>query len=118
MSRYQRSVDFQDLVLTLAGSRHGVTIDEICQRYQVSRRTGERMRDAVAARFAVVEVQRTPGDRRKRWRIEASGIRELARFEPNHDAILDEAAEKLECAGLGDLAESVRRIAERMRVLG
>ncbi|NNL68045.1 MAG: hypothetical protein HKP30_17485 [Myxococcales bacterium] len=56
--------------MTLAESRRGLTIADICERYTVSRRTAERMRDAVAERFVLVEEARLDGDRRKRWRID------------------------------------------------
>lgn len=70
MSRYQRAADLQDLIVTLVQSRAGLTIEDICDRYEVSRRTAERMRDAVSERFPLVEAERHEGDRRKRWRID------------------------------------------------
>ena len=117
MSRYRRTADLVDLVVSLAGSHRGLTIADICARYEVSRRTGERMRDAIALRFPLFEVGRAYDDRRKRWRIEPGAARGLVRFDVDDDALLDQVAQKLSAYGRDDLAEGVRRIAERVRVL-
>ena len=45
--RYERLKDIIDLAVRLQGSRAGVTLEDIQQDLSVSRRTAERMRDAV-----------------------------------------------------------------------
>ena len=99
MPRYQRAVEIEDLIVTLAQSRQGLTIGEISERYEVSRRTAERMRDAVAERFALIEADRHDGDRRKRWRIDGRAMQALLSLEAAGRAVVARAAAKLREAG-------------------
>jgi predicted DNA-binding transcriptional regulator YafY len=112
VSRYQRAVEIEDLIVTLAQSRQGLTIDEISERYDVSRRTAERMRDAVAERFPLVEAERHDTDRRKRWRIDGRALQALLPFGAPERAIVARAAAVLREAGhlrLADELESLGR---------
>jgi len=118
VSRYQRAVEIEDLIVSLAGSRRGLTIAEISERYAVSRRTAERMRDAVAERFALVEGERLDGDRRKRWRIDGRALRALVRLETRDGEAVAEAARVLRELGQAGLARELARVAARIRMLG
>lgn len=118
MSRYQRAVEIEDLIVALAGSRRGLTIGEISEHYAVSRRTAERMRDAVGERFPLVEGDRLDGDRRKRWRIDGRALRGLVRLEAADGAVLEEAAALLGELARPKLSHALRRIAARIRLLG
>jgi len=116
VTRYQRSVDIEDLIVVLAGSRQGLTIEEISERYEVSRRTAERMRDAVAERFPLAEVERLDGQRRKRWRIEPTSLDRPVRLDPSELEVLAAASEALAEAGRSDLARPLSRIEARLRL--
>jgi len=117
MSRYQRAVEIEDLVLALAQSRRGLTVDDVAERYGVSRRTAERMRDAVAERFPLAEVEATPGDRRKRWRLVHRDVRALVRLGPEDARLIEEAAAALKADGRPELAQGLRHIATQLRLL-
>ena len=117
MSRYQRAVDISDLIVRFAESRRGLTLREISNRYEVSRRTAERMRDAVAERYPLIESHRKHGDRHKRWRIGGRTLRGLVTFESSDRALLEELAKKLARDGLAEVAERISRIARRIRLL-
>ena len=45
--RYSRISDILDLAIFMSSKIQGATITEIAQRYNVSRRTAERMRDSL-----------------------------------------------------------------------
>lgn len=62
------------LARQLASESAGITLDEIAARFEVSRRTAERMRDAVAEVFP--QLEEVDGERPKRWRLPSglSGI--------------------------------------------
>ena len=45
--RYERLKDIVDLAIRLQGTRGGVTLDDIQHELSVSRRTAERMHDAL-----------------------------------------------------------------------
>jgi predicted DNA-binding transcriptional regulator YafY len=111
-------VEIEDLIVVLAGSRRGLTIEQISERYAVSRRTAERMRDAVAERFPLVETDRAEGDRRKRWRIDGRALRELVRLEACDAETVAEAARVLRELGQAGLARELSRVEARIRVLG
>src|SRR4051812_45603751 len=55
------------LARLLAAEPAGIGIEEIATRFAVSRRTAERMRDAVAAVFP--QIEEMEGERPKRWRL-------------------------------------------------
>lgn len=114
MSRYQRSVEIEDLVVTLAESRQGITIGDIAERYEVSRRTAERMRDAVAERFPLVEAGRCEGDRRKRWRIDGRAGHVLGSLAAADRATMMRAAQSLREAGRAELARELEDVARRL----
>jgi predicted DNA-binding transcriptional regulator YafY len=110
VSRYQRAVEVEDLIVTLAQSRQGLTIEEISERYDVSRRTAERMRDAVAERFPLVEAARHEGDRRKRWRIDSHTLQALLPLGARERAIVARAADALREAGRARLAAELESL--------
>ena len=45
--RYSRVSDILDLIIFMLSRFNGVSLNEIQERYNISRRTAERMRDAV-----------------------------------------------------------------------
>ena len=49
--RYSRISDILDLAIFMSSKIQGVTISEIAERYNVSRRTAERMRDSLTCIF-------------------------------------------------------------------
>ncbi len=110
MSRYQRSVEIEDLVVALAVTRQGLTISDIAERYDVSRRTAERMRDAVGERFPLVEAARSGGERRKRWRIEGPTGSVLATIDAQGRAVLARAVAALREAGRVELAAELEKL--------
>ena len=52
------------LARQFAAEPAGISLDEIVTRFSISRRTAERMRDAIAEVFSQLE-----GERPKRWRL-------------------------------------------------
>lgn len=66
--RYARLADLVRLALRMQGRADGVSLEEIAQDFGVSRRTAERMRDALREAFPQVEEVAEPGGR-KRWRL-------------------------------------------------
>ena len=86
-----------DLARRMAASAEGLTIDEMAQEMRVSRRTAERMRDAVLMLFPQAEEVSDPPS--KRWRIRGG----LSAFEQAPTATemleLSKAATALRAAG-------------------
>ena len=77
--RYTRLSDILDLVFLMAKEPLGVTINDIKIRYCVSRRTAERMRDAIRNEFPQVDVV-NDGCKEKRWGFINYSMREIVEF--------------------------------------
>ncbi|MFN6981640.1 MAG: helix-turn-helix transcriptional regulator [Brevundimonas sp.] len=95
--RHDKAAMVIDLARRLAASAEGLTLDEMARDMRVSRRTAERMRDAVFMLFPTVEEVSDPPS--KRWRIRGG----LSAFEqaPTSTEMLElsKAATALRTAG-------------------
>lgn len=82
--RYSRQEDLLRLAVMMQGSAEGVSIAEIEQTFGVSRRTAERMRDAVLRAFPQLEER--PGvNGQKYWRFPAGTLGKMV--EPTVDEL-------------------------------
>jgi predicted DNA-binding transcriptional regulator YafY len=116
MVRYAKAEMLIELILELRGSFVGLSIDEIGERFSVSRRTAERMRDTVRALFPELE-ERVMDDRIKRWRLPGHRAQGLIRWRAEELAALDTAADFAGVAGRSEHADSLRSLAEKIRSL-
>ena len=114
--RYEPASKVMHLAMRLQGARLGLTIDDIETELDVSRRTAERLRDAVEQTFGPLEELET-GERRKRWRLRSNALRQLIRVAPEELAELESAAEGLDRAGLTERAKAIRDVAGKLRAL-
>ena len=112
--RYERLKDIIDLAVRLHGSRAGVTLEDIQQDLSVSRRTAERMRDAVEWAFGPLETV-PAGDNKLHWRLQSGALRHLLRICPDELSALVTAAAALERTGLQEQAVKLKNIATKLR---
>jgi len=100
------------LARQLAAEPAGITLDDIAARFAVSRRTAERMRDAVAEVFP--QLEEIDGELPKRWRL-PNGLSGIFR-EPLAEelAALHGIARRLVHDGLGDSAALLDSLASRI----
>lgn len=77
--RYEKLEILLHVALAMRGSAEGISLDDIQRDYKVSRRTAERMRDAIERVFPQLE-QANPGELPKRWRIRAGATSNLIGF--------------------------------------
>lgn len=112
--RYEPVMKIIRLAIRLQGSLGGLTLDNIQEEFEVSRRTAERMRDAVEQTFGVLEVVPRDGNKRN-WRLRSDALRRLVAISADELAELAGAADALERAGLDDRAETMREIACKLR---
>ncbi len=111
--RYEHVTEIVRLAIDLQGRPGGLTIAEIEERFSVSRRTAERMRDAVEAAFGPLETVDTDiGDRRIHWRLQSRALHPLIQVSPEELADLEAAANGL---GRGDLAKRVGGLVVKLR---
>lgn len=82
--RYARQEDLQKLALKLQGSAEGISLADIERDFEVSRRTAERMRDAV--RNAYPQIEELSGESgRKYWRFPPGSLGRMV--EPTLDEL-------------------------------
>jgi predicted DNA-binding transcriptional regulator YafY len=114
--RYEPSQRLLRLALTLAGTRTGLTLDEIAQELEVGRRTAERLRDSLAGLFPQLEAW-DDEERVRRWRLPGGALAGVA--EPRAEAVAAVEALARECASRGELdrAGLLREAATTLRAL-
>lgn len=120
--RHAKVVAALALARDLAASADGLTLDEMAARLQSSRRTAERMRDAIEATFGPLD--RLEDGRRVRFRLAAGGIgrfamtptaeeiaelRNVARFLQRHDPVRARTFETLAAKIGASLRDADRR---------
>lgn len=87
--RYSRVSDILDLAIFMSSKLQGVTINEIAERYQVSRRTAERMRDSLTCIFPQVDEIETD-DTQKHWGFINYSISQFVNFTPKELANIEQ----------------------------
>jgi predicted DNA-binding transcriptional regulator YafY len=114
--RYEPSQRLLRLALTLAGTRTGLTLDEIARELGVGRRTAERLRDSLAALFPQLEAW-DDEERVRRWRLPGGALAGVS--EPRAEAVAAVEALARECAtrGEADRAGLLRDAATTLRAL-
>ena len=66
--RYEKLETILQVALSMQGSATGLSLDNIQEQHEVSRRTAERIRDALLRVFPAIE-ERLGEDRKKYWRL-------------------------------------------------
>ena len=111
--RFERLSRLFRLAILLQGSRAGLTIADIQDEFSVSRRTAERMRDAVEEAFGPLEIVETDaGDHRIHWRLRSQALHPFISITPEDLAGLEAVAGSV---GRPDLAERVGGLLVKLR---
>ena len=113
--RYERVVGIVRLATRLQ-SAGGLTLDDIRTEFSVSRRTAERMRDAVEQAFGPLEFDDT-GDGRRHWRLRSNRLRDLIYLSADELVELETAATGLARSGQEERAVLLRDLAAKLRAL-
>ena len=91
--RYSRVSDILDLITFMLSKVQGITIPDIMERYNVSRRTAERMRDSLLNIFPDVEEIEVSEDDYKHWGFSNRSLCRLIFFTPDEIANLEQIKE-------------------------
>jgi len=113
---YERAADIVRLALRLQGTWRGLTLDDIQRDFEVSRRTAERLRNAVEDVFGPLDLAES-GERRHYWRLRVSTLRGLVTVSAEELAELSAAATALGRSGLQERAGMVSQLADKLRAL-
>ena len=113
--RYERLGEIVRLAFTMAGTREGVSLDDIAQNHAVSRRTAERM--LAALREVFPQIEPVPGDGRSlRWRLPQGAVRGVIAAYSQELAEIDAAARRLRQEGAAEgRAEALESLAAKVR---
>ena len=71
--RYEKAETILQIALDMQGTAEGLSLDDIQRKYDVSRRTAERWRDAIERVFPQMQ-QANPGELPKRWRLPSGTV--------------------------------------------
>ncbi|MDE0392425.1 MAG: WYL domain-containing protein [Rhodospirillales bacterium] len=112
--RYARLSDIVQLAVLMQGRHTGVTLDEMEARFGVSRKTAERMRDAVETAFGPLELAESD-DNRNHWRLRSDAVRRLVPLSAEEVAELEAAAGTLERTGFEARAAALRELDTKLR---
>lgn len=108
--RYSRISDILDLAIFMSSKIQGVTISEISERYNVSRRTAERMRDSLTCIFPSIDEIET-SDVQKHWGFTNYTISNLISFTPKEIANIEQLQRRTTNKELKEeLAKTVEKI--------
>jgi len=102
---------------TLVAARHtGVTLDDVIERFGVSKRTAQRMLGAMEAQFPDTRVT-IDDEGRKRWKLPSGALRDLMTLFPEELAALDLAIETLKRSSLAVEADDLLNLREKVLAL-
>lgn len=112
--RYGRLADLVRLAMQMQGRADGMSLDDIGETFEVSRRTAERMRDAIRDAFPQIEELAEPG-RRKRWRLPPGTAGRLADPTISDIAALHRGSELARQSGDLITADHLDTLSDRFR---
>ena len=87
---YEKTFDLLDLAIWMQSDRQGVSLQDIIQRFKVSRRTAERMRNMILLRFPQA-VEEIGENNTKRWYIPQGTLKDFIQFNADEIAVLETA---------------------------
>ena len=107
--RYEKAENILILATMMQATRVGVSLQDIMDKFNVSRRTAERMRDAVEHVFSEMEYVQSD-ERVKRCRIPPRALPNALQCNAEQLSTLDYAARAMLEAGQTDKAEHLKHI--------
>lgn len=114
--RYEKPENLIRLVLKMQGTAEGVGLMDIQEEFSVSRRTAERMRDAVRYLYPQVD-EIIDDDRIKRWRLPPGTANNLVAFSAEELANLETAISLLERENMSEAADTLRGVTTKINSL-
>jgi len=111
---YEKMHDLLDLAIWMQSDREGISIQDIANRFKISRRTAERMRDLILQKFPqTVETSTEKGI--KRWHIPQGVLNDYINFDFNEITSLQTAYNLLNENQFYHQAESLLSILNKVK---
>ena len=110
--RYSRISDILDLAIYMQSKIEGVTVHEIAKRYNISRKTAERMRDSLMCIFPQIDEIQVQ-DSYKHWGFTNFSLSNLISFTPEELA----AIKQIKNLANKDISNILEKITEKIEAL-
>ena len=111
---YEKTHDLLDLAIWMQSDREGVSLQDIVQKFGVSRRTAERMRDMIISRFPQY-IEKTEENNIKRWCIPQGTLRDFIQFNADELAVLEKSKNLLIKENMPTEAEILSQTINKMK---
>lgn len=111
--RYSRVSDIIDLAIFMSSKPLGISLEDIKERYNVSRRTAERMRDSLTNIFPQVQEINTSGHK-KYWGFVDYSIKEMVHFSPEEIATVEQFQKRTTNK---EMKEILEKVSEKIKTL-
>lgn len=111
---YEKTYDLLELAIWMQSDREGVSLNDIATKFNVSRRTAERMRDMIVAKFPQV-VEEIGENNTKRWHIPQGTLKDFIQFDADEITVLENAKKLFEKQQLRKQAEILGNVINKMK---
>ncbi|MER8434218.1 helix-turn-helix transcriptional regulator [Mesorhizobium caraganae] len=113
---FEKAQQLIELATFVAARRMGVTLDDVGERFRVSKRTAQRMLHTLEFQFPDTRPS-VDENGRKRWRLQTGALRDLLTLTPDELAAMDLSIETLERNAQGLEADHLRSLREKILAL-
>ena len=110
---FAKAEQLLDLATMVSARKQGVTLNEVCDKFEISLRTAQRMLHTLESRFPEVDTV-SGDDGRKRWRMPGGTVRDLVHITADELASLDLGVAHLKRGGLHVEAKAVEALREKI----
>ena len=115
--RYSRTSDILELLIFMQSRVQGVSLSQIQEKFKVSRRTAERMRDSLLNIFPqITEIENTYS-REKYWGFMGGYMNEIINFTPEELAQLEKLKTYQEENGFEDKEKILEQVITKIKSL-
>lgn len=114
--RYEKLEILLRAALDLRGNAEGLSLEDIQDRYGVSRRTAERMRNAIERVFPQLE-RANPGELPKRWRIRSGALCNIIGISAEELAAMNAAIELMRRDNLVEPLARLETLTAKLKAL-
>ncbi|MFI3242501.1 MAG: WYL domain-containing protein [Alphaproteobacteria bacterium] len=111
---YQKTLDLLDLAIWMQSTREGVSLNDICSSFEVSRRTSERMRDLIVEKFPQTQ-EVIEENNQKRWYIPQGTLKDFIQFSAEELAVLENAKDLFIKHSLDDKLKTLETITNKIK---
>ena len=115
--RYERVEDILRLALIMQASYQGLSLQDIQDEFEVSRRTAIRMKNAVERLFPSLEEVDNPMSRVKKWRLNKTTLNKMISFTAEEIAELENCRSILKNFNYTNRVDLLEQIMAKINVL-